>query len=109
MKIYLACFPCGKMGVVGYALAENGEGLASHLSSSEEWSKHDMGLTSDWKHEHYAKCFPEGFELIWIDNADSDFRWQEAMKLNEDQRQQEVTRANLEKEGYSVRVELSKE
>ncbi len=84
MKIYLACFPGGfRAGdVIGYALSENGEGLASHLSSDVYFSKHDMGLTSDWKHDYYAKCFPEGYELIWIDNPDTDERWLKAMELN---------------------------
>jgi hypothetical protein len=86
MKIYLACFPSGfGNDVIGYALAENGEGLASHLSSNESWAKHDMGLTSDWKHDHYSKCFPEGYELIWIDNADTDERWLKAEELNKTQ------------------------
>jgi hypothetical protein len=44
MKIYLACFPGGfRAGdVIGYALSENGEGLASHLSSAVYFSKHDI-------------------------------------------------------------------
>ena len=80
-KIYLYCLSTG-MGsgavrgstpggdVMGYALAEDGEGLASHYSSSVSFSKHDMGLTSDWKHENYKAHYPDGFELEWIDEAD---------------------------------------
>ena len=86
-KIYLTCFPAtgwGKDDVIGYALAEDGTGLASHLSSNEGFSKHDMGLTSDWKHEHYQKVYPNGFELVWVDDADNDERWQGAYKLNQE-------------------------
>ena len=92
MKIYLTCFPGGfrKGDVLGYALAENGEGLASHLSSNIDFSKHDMGLTSDWKHDHYTKCFPEGYELIWIDTPDTDERWQKAFQLNQERHTAEV-------------------
>lgn len=53
----------------GSALSEDGEFLAGHCSSSEGWAKHDMGLTSDWKHEHYRERYPGGFELEWVDDA----------------------------------------
>ena len=84
MRIYLACFKQSEEAFFGFALADNGEALASHLSSSEQWSKHDMGLTSDWKHDHYTKCFPEGFELIWIGSPENDDRWQKALLLNKE-------------------------
>lgn len=106
-KIYLACFPSGMRSgdVIGYALAETGEGLASHLSSNVSFSKHDMGLTSNWKHDHYAKCFPEGYEIVWIDNAEDDERWQKSMELNK--QKEEVTKANLAKEGVKVEITFS--
>ncbi len=87
-KIYLYCVEGGirKGDVIGYALAEDGNGLGSHLSSGEEWSKHDMGLTSDWKHDSYLAHYPDGFELEWIDEKDLDnhLGWQEAFKLNKE-------------------------
>lgn len=27
---------------------------------------HDMGMTSDWKHEIYDKCCPEGWEIEYM-------------------------------------------
>jgi len=84
-KIYLTCFPChwgGHDDVHGQALAEDGTGLAGHLSSSESWAKHDMGLTSDWKHDTYDEHYPQGYELVWIDNHSTDPRWQAALALN---------------------------
>lgn len=51
------------------ALSEDGEFLAGHLSSCEEWAKHDMGLNSDWKHGLYVARYPDGFELEWVDDA----------------------------------------
>lgn len=85
-KIYLTCFNAGifsKNDVLGYALCEDGCGLVSHSSSSEGWSKHDMGYESDWHHDTYQKHCPDGFELIWIDDADHDERWLKAMELNQ--------------------------
>lgn len=93
VKIYLTCFPFNwgrdRQDVEGCALGEDGQGLATHLSSNIDWSKHDMGLTSDWKHDHYAKVYPEGYELVWIDNPDQDERWQKALELN--QKRKEVS------------------
>ena len=81
MKIYLTCFEYGK-NVLGMAMGEDGHGLASHLSSNEAFSKHDMGLTSDWKHEHYDKMYPDGYELEWVDDAKTHRGWQDALVLN---------------------------
>ena len=92
MKIYLTCFEGGMRSgdVMGYALAEDGTALASHLSSSEGFSKHDMGLTSDWKHDTYSKFYPDGFELKWIDYPEEDDRWLAAIKLNKAKHEDEA-------------------
>lgn len=51
------------------AMAEDGTCLASHVSSNEDWAKHDIGITSDWKHEDYRRHYPDGYELVWVDDA----------------------------------------
>ena len=84
-KIYLACSPAAGWGaedVVGYALAEDGQCLAQHLSSNVAWSQHDMGLTSDWKHDVYAEHYPDGYELEWVDDPHTHEGWLKAMELN---------------------------
>lgn len=56
---------------VGYnvvAISKDG-GLAGHLSSSEGWAKHDIGVESTWKHEIYNKKYPEGWEIEWVDDV----------------------------------------
>ena len=58
--------------VVGYALAEDGAGLGSHLSSNVEFCKHDRGLTSNWKHQYYDQYYPEGYELVDLTMHDGD-------------------------------------
>ena len=69
--------------VVGAALAEDGHGLAGHFSSNESFLKHDLGLTSIWKHDRYKAHYPDGYELAWLDKPDDDPRCVKAMELNE--------------------------
>jgi hypothetical protein len=67
-KIFLFVNSSAPEWYVGLALAEDGHCLAQHVSSHPEWSKHDLGLTSDWKHEYYREHYPQGYELVWIDD-----------------------------------------
>lgn len=50
------------------AMDDAGVVLAEHLSSSDSWAKHDIGLTSDWKHERYREAHPDGYTLEWVDS-----------------------------------------
>lgn len=52
------------------AMCEDGHVLANHASSTVGWARHDIGITSDWKHENYKEHCPEGYELIWVDEED---------------------------------------
>jgi hypothetical protein len=54
----------GDQDVLAYALAEDGEVLASHYSSSVNFARHDMGITGPWKHERYAQHYPDGYDLV---------------------------------------------
>ncbi len=101
-RIYLTCFATGQGSgnikdsygdylpvggdVIGYALTEDGHCIGQHLSSNMFYSKHDMGLTSDWKHDNYSKHYPDGFELEWINEEDLDNHqgWLDALKLNKE-------------------------
>lgn len=90
MKIY--CAVAGKYGsgdLQVVALAEDGEFVAGHMSSSVAWAKNDIGITSTRKHEHYQKEYPQGFELIWIDDIENDDRWKEAYAKNQAIRDEE--------------------
>lgn len=82
-KIFLFCEATGRGtgavhgstpngDVIGSALAEDGTFLAQHLSSSVDFSKHDLGFTSSQKHELYNAHYPQGFELVWIDENQLD-------------------------------------
>lgn len=52
------------------AFAEDGEGLAGHICSSPVYFHHDLGLTSDWKHDKYAEKYPDGYRLVWVERDD---------------------------------------
>ncbi len=89
-KIYAYCLPAGhpwgERDVIGYAIAEDGVCLATHLSSSAGFSRHDMGIApSEWQHEHYREHYPDGYELEWINTADLDSHagFQAAYALNQ--------------------------
>lgn len=77
--------------VIGYALAEDGDCIAQHLSSNTAFSKHDMGLTSDWKHDNYKGKYPEGYTLKWVDDPENDPEWQHRVKLNREHAQRAKT------------------
>lgn len=64
------------------ALCEDGHCLAGHLSSSEGWAKHDIGINSDWKHENYKNHCPEGYELVWLDDPNGVPEFESACEKN---------------------------
>ena len=56
-------------GVEMLALTEDGDVVASHLSSNTSWGKHDMGIGSDWKHTNYDEAYGAGqWELVYGDD-----------------------------------------
>ena len=65
------------------AIAENGHCLAGHASSSKYWAAHDIGMTSDWKHELYKEHYPNGYELVWLDDPMEDEGLKLAAELNQ--------------------------
>ena len=66
------CFISGGFGttdVVVLAVSDDdGSLVAQHVSSSAEWAKSDIGITSTRKHDLYAERFPNGYELEWVDD-----------------------------------------
>lgn len=56
------------------ALSEDGEFLAGHACSHPGWGPHDIGVTSDWKHDGYRERYPHGFVVIWVEDCKTDPR-----------------------------------
>jgi hypothetical protein len=75
-KIFVFCNQKGCRGQGQWhnmlALAEDGTGLAAHACSSHAWAFHDMGIHPDgWKRDLYAKHYPDGFDVVWVDDPDT--------------------------------------
>lgn len=69
--------------IQGLAMHEDGTVLAQHVSSNETWFEHDMGLNSDWKHEHYREHCPNGFELMHVEDPKNHEGLMAAYALNQ--------------------------
>jgi len=65
------------------AIGENGRIVGNHVCSNEGWAKHDLGVTSDSKHDNYNEAYPNGWELIWVDDPKNHSGLQAAYKLNQ--------------------------
>lgn len=51
---------------IGFAMNSDKEVIASHYSSGIEWTRHDMGITSNWQHNIYKALYPDGYDLVWL-------------------------------------------
>lgn len=68
-KIFVIPYAEHAFGVQMLALTEDGDVVASHLSSNTSWGKHDMGIGSDWKHTNYDEAYGAGqWELVYGDD-----------------------------------------
>lgn len=86
-KIY--CFSAVNGGGEGpaYAMAEDGTVLGSHWCSYEGFVPNDLGVREGARldrHEHYAKHYPDGYEMEFVRAADIDNHagLKEAFRLN---------------------------
>lgn len=89
-KIFCFIQAMNQFGYIVIAIAEDGEVLAEHCSSSEGYAKHDIGINSNHKHDQYKKKYPDGYEVEWL-NADQlsiHTGFQKAIELNQAQEEQ---------------------
>lgn len=71
MKPKIFCFSnmVGGSEGIAYALAEDGIVLGSHFCSHESYVPGDLGVIEGARpdrHEHYAKHYPDGYEMEFI-------------------------------------------
>lgn len=68
-KIYVFPVHASPKGDCQYiAVAQDGDELAGHISSSEDWGKVDMGIMdpTGYKHKFYREKYPDGYELEYV-------------------------------------------
>jgi len=52
------------------AIAEDGTFLAGHICSHHAFAEHDMGIVEGGrKRDLYAAHYPQGFEVVWVEDA----------------------------------------
>ena len=81
-KIYIYCKRVSKKDFIFYAIAEDGSCLASHLQTNVKDGQREMGISSNYKHEHYQAYYPDGYELEWVGNPIDHDGLQQALKQN---------------------------
>ena len=91
------------------AIGDDGVVVAGHICSDEYYMEHDLGITSNWKHEKYDAHFGKGnWKLEWV----SDPLNHEGCKAAFD-KNVELAKAGkptvIEENMPSVTVELSKD
>ena len=76
----------GQVGLLhAVAICEDGHVLGQHACSSEYFMKHDLGITSDWKHDNYnAHCGEGNWKLEWVDKPKKHAGLMEAFRLNQE-------------------------
>lgn len=65
-QIFIFCNGCSHEWHNATAISEDGHFLAGHICSDHAWIPHDMGITSDWKHDAYKAKYPDGYELVMV-------------------------------------------
>jgi hypothetical protein len=53
----------GPDDVIAQAIDEEGRVIAGHYCSHPSFVAGDMGVTSSWNHDKYAKRYPDGYEV----------------------------------------------
>jgi hypothetical protein len=82
-KIFAFIEQINAMGYIVTSVADDGNVLASHCSSSESYAKHDIGINSKWKHDLYDKHFPNGWEIEWVADPETHDGFKKACEANQ--------------------------
>jgi hypothetical protein len=68
-KIFVTAFPLDDGKYMGFALAEDGDGLASQICLNKVWVRHAMGVNSRWFRQKYREKYPDGYHVIDLVDA----------------------------------------
>jgi hypothetical protein len=74
--LYCFCNSCDEWSGLHIIIAvtEDGRILGSHASTNHDYGKHD--IQHPFKHEAYGRELPDGYQIIWVENAHGDERVQ---------------------------------
>ncbi len=68
-KIFIFCNQCDPGWHIATALTEDGCFIAQHCCSDHGFIRHDMGMVGEWKHDNYNRHYPEGWELVYVEDG----------------------------------------
>lgn len=80
--VHVFAVPTNSGEYFGYAVCAGHGIVASHLSSSLGWVEHDMGISSDWKHDAYDRILGKD---IWEINYHGEASRDDVLKFMEEQ------------------------
>lgn len=85
-KIFCYAVAKGYLGYAVYSLSEDGTGLCSHISTNLSFAKHDIGFNSNWQHDIYKEYYPDGYELLWLEEKELEnhCEFKKALKTNKE-------------------------
>ena len=76
-------FPNGVQKTTGNlyfdVLSEDGVFFSQEVYESKEAAQEALGVTSKNRHEVYARYYPEGFEIVYVDPPDTHEGFQKAI------------------------------
>jgi hypothetical protein len=85
MKHKIFCFNNGGRPdwLEALAIGDDGHIVGNHICSHECFMKHDLGFTSNRKHDNYNKQYGEGnWELEWVDDPKNHIALNKAIEEN---------------------------
>lgn len=86
-RIYVFCNSCSHEWHSMLALAQDGTALAGHVCSAHGFASHDMGIDEGgWKRDLYAKRYPGGFVVEWVESPRTHAGVARAYALNQQMR-----------------------
>ena len=92
-KLYAFCNGGEHGWMLGITIDQDGQEVAQHLSTNEDWLAHDLGVASQIKHEIYDEQYGAGrwsIEYVSYDEVPSHKQLQECLEKHSSRQVQTV-------------------